>query len=252
MCDSACPAETLKFKPNSGEVIAAANAFIFRVESPSETAILRCHPCRAAIGVATLRLNATDREQRSPADVHHVAAKRNRAERCFGHTQFPGANKDNVVCDARFRKGSVDPGEPPAERKSDVIGKGQRRCSGAALSTIDRDEVRTATCRSHFRREFSPKLRLAHCRLDPNGHTSDLGQLFNKRDETVDIGKCGVGCRALARNTNRDSSNCGNLGSDLVGRKQPSETRLRPLTELDFNRPNRRCLHLFDSARKIE
>ena len=86
MCDSAGPTETLEFKPNSGEVIAAADAFVLGVESPSETAILRRNSGRTAIGVAALRLNTTNGEERGPANVHHVAAKRDRTKRRLGQT----------------------------------------------------------------------------------------------------------------------------------------------------------------------
>ena len=75
MCQSACVSNHLEVAFKGERVVANANAFVSGVQARLEPLVLRCHTGRARIGVATERLDAPNRKQKSTTDMHHVGAE---------------------------------------------------------------------------------------------------------------------------------------------------------------------------------
>ncbi len=75
VCQPACVSNHLEVAFKGKRVVANANAFVSGVQAGLEPLILRRHTGRARIRVATERLDAPDRKQKSTTDVHQVGAE---------------------------------------------------------------------------------------------------------------------------------------------------------------------------------
>src|SRR5688572_4812464 len=75
VCQSACVSNHLEVAFKSKRVVTNANAFVRGVQARLEPLILRRHTGRARIRVATERLDAPDRKQKSATDMHQIGAE---------------------------------------------------------------------------------------------------------------------------------------------------------------------------------
>jgi hypothetical protein len=133
-----------------------------------------------------------------------------------------------------------------------VIAKRQRCSSGSALATINCDEIRALSSYGHSCREFVPEFTLTNSRFNTNRKSSGLGENFNKVNKARNVTEGRMRRWALAVSPNRDSPDCRNFWRDLFAWKQAPESRLCPLAQLDFNRPNWRGLCLCDRLFQIK
>lgn len=133
-----------------------------------------------------------------------------------------------------------------------MVTKGQRRCAGATLSPINRDEVGPLTAFSHLGCEFCPELTLTNRRLQSDRNTRRPGQRFNEGDEAVHISECRVSSWALTCDASRNTSNCCDLRRHFVCRKQATKSGFCSLAQLDFNCTDWSRLNLRNRFFKIE
>ena len=103
------------------------------------------HARRAAIRVATQRLDATEREHIAAGGIAPVGAECERAHDIEGGNDLAGRADPDVLAQVQTYQGVVHQQQRLAQRCTDVIGEFQRSRAGAALAAIDDDEVRTDT-----------------------------------------------------------------------------------------------------------
>ena len=75
MCQSACVGNHLEVAFEGKSVVADPNAFVSWVQPGLKPLILRRHAGRTRVRVATERLNAPDRKQKSTTDMYQVGAE---------------------------------------------------------------------------------------------------------------------------------------------------------------------------------
>ena len=93
MRQPACVSDHLEIPLERKRVVAHSHALVSRVETRLEPTILRCHASRARVRVAAHRLDAADREQKSPADMNDVGAKRDMSCDFAARGDLAGSNQ---------------------------------------------------------------------------------------------------------------------------------------------------------------
>src|SRR5690606_3326306 len=114
----------------------------------------------------------------------------------------------------------------------------QRSRPGAALPTIDRDEVDPAVGGGHLLGEVLPEGQVTHRRLDPYGQPGLLGQHLDPVQHAVDVVELRVPRRTGAVAVRADTPDLRDLVTDLGLRQHAAETGLGALAELHLESPH--------------
>src|SRR5262249_44127770 len=107
--------------------------------------ILGRNPARATIGVAGLRLHATQRKHESARDVAPVRPPREDPRPVEARDDAAACTEAHGVAQAGTGERVVRENQALAQRRPDVIGKLERRRAGPALLAVDHDEIRANT-----------------------------------------------------------------------------------------------------------
>ena len=110
--------------------------------------------------MALLGLDAPEGEHGLAADVYQVDAHGQRDGRAWHETKLAGADKDGRLVEPMVDERAAHHRERIAKRKRDMVREHQRRRAGAALTSVDVDEVGALFGPSHLRRELTPERRL--------------------------------------------------------------------------------------------
>src|SRR5574337_440903 len=97
---------------------------------------------RAAIGVALARLDAAEREHEATRGIAPVRAKRKRTREIESGNDLAAGAQTHLVAQVQSNQRVVNEQQRLAQGRADVIGEFQRRRAGAALTTVDDDEIR--------------------------------------------------------------------------------------------------------------
>ena len=97
MCQSACVSNHLEVAFEGKRVVANSNAFVRGVQARLEPLILRRHTGRARVRVATQRLDAPDRKQKSATDMHQVGAKSKMRGDVATRRDLAGGDQSDVI-----------------------------------------------------------------------------------------------------------------------------------------------------------
>src|SRR5690242_13678864 len=99
--------------------------------------------------MALLRLDAADRQHRLARDVDHVAAERKGKSGLLGKAEPARADQDDGFVDALLSERSVHTRDGELEGKRHMIREDEWRRTRTTLTTVDRDEIRSAPRRRH-------------------------------------------------------------------------------------------------------
>src|SRR4029077_14643911 len=99
--------------------------------------------------MASLRLDAADRQQCVTADVDQVAPE-SECEQCrFRETQLAGSDENDMILESGLGKLAIYPRHGLLERQRNVVGKYKRSSACSSFSAVDRDEVDAAARFGH-------------------------------------------------------------------------------------------------------
>jgi len=234
------------------DVVEDADALELGVETADEAGVLGRHADGTMVGVALLGLDAAHCQHRLPAGVDEVRAEREGDDRVLRDAQLAGADEGEVVAESGPGEPAVDLGETDAERVGHRIGEDHRGRPGAALATVDVDEVDAAAAPGHLRHEVVPELHVADGRLDPD-RESGLGRdQLDEVQHRVDVVEGGVPAGRGTVDARLDPADLGDLRADLGAGKHSAEAGLGPLRELDLDRADRRGRHQVPQAGEVE
>src|SRR5262249_27283409 len=96
---------------------------------------------RAVIGVTGLSLNTTDCKHEAARHVTPVSAERENAGHIKAGDDPPGRAESDGAAQARTHQTIVDEDQAFPQRRPDMVDELQRRSAGAALRTVDHNEV---------------------------------------------------------------------------------------------------------------
>ena len=195
----------------------------------------------ALVGVALLGLDAADRQHRLAGDVDHVDAEREGGDGAAGQAEFARPDERHPLGEVAQGEDAVDPGEPDVERKGHTVGEDQGSGAGAALTTVDGDEVDAALPVGHRVGQLLPERQVSDRRLDADRQPGLGGQQLDPVEQRVDVVEGRVPRRADAVLALGDATDLGDLGGDLRTRQNTAEPGLGALGDLDLQRPHRRA-----------
>ena len=239
MPDATGSAELENLFSKSDNVVGQAMGLGRWIQPPHQPLRLGRHARRAMPRMTPLRLDATHRKHRLPADIDHVATQGETQHGAVGKAQLPGTDEYHILMQPPLGKLPVDPAHADLEGQRDMIAENQGSSARAALSPINSYKIDPSIGRRHQMRKVPPERNLANGRLDPHRQAAFPGQLFDKIEHLVNTAEGRMRRGTVTILTKRNPADLGNLGADLGGRKESTKTRLGSLAELDLDRTNR-------------
>jgi hypothetical protein len=99
---------------------------------------------------------------------------------------------------------------------------------------------------------FTPEIVSTDRGLDSDGQTRGSGYRLDELQQLIHVVEGRVSGRTLAGHPHGNAADRSYLGGDLRSRENTPESRLRPLTQLDLDGPNRGGGDRFDKSIQIE
>ena len=212
-----------------------------RVETPGEPLALGGDAGGAASAVATLGLDAAHGHHRLPAHADQVDAEGHGHHGVGREAELARPHERHGFVQVGLREGLVDLGEADPEGQRHVVGEGERPGAGAALPSVDGDEVGSPAGVGHMAGEFHPEAPVAHRGLDPHREPGGVGDLLDEVDEPRHAVELRMAVGAPHGHPHRHSPGLCDGRCDLGGGQDPAQTGLRPLAQLQ--------LHCLDRSR---
>src|SRR5882672_5795234 len=219
-------------------VVKSPNALGFvRHDDPSLAPwVLRRHSGWTMIGVASLRLHATEREHEATRGVAPVGAERQYPSHVEACDDTPGRTEANGVAQPGSHQTVVGEQESIAHRSPDVVDEFQRSCTGAAFGAVDHHEIRTDTGLQHGLADAHELPGVSDAKLEADRLAA--GQLAQSCDEVHHLERCGEGGmpgRRHAVHADRHAASSRDLGGYLGRGQDAAMARLGPLRKLDLD-----------------
>ena len=142
--------------------------------------------------------------------------------------------RSDVLGQAGLLEYREDPLKTDLERQGHVIGKGQRRRSGASFGPVDRDEIGTLVPLDHPPGQFIPELQLPDGTLDPHRQPRAISNPLDEIHEFIDRAELGMRVGRETVFADGDSADFGDFGCHLRSGQNPSLARLGTLGQLDL------------------
>ncbi len=174
--------------------------------------------------------------------------------RC-GEPEAARADEHHVIGDALVRRSARYTSGKPRRNGSETWSREhQRRGAGAALAAVDGDEVGSGAAGAPSERPARTRTRvLADRRLDADRQPGRRGQRLDELDERCPRRRRRVWrLGRLAVDPDGDAADRGDLRRHLRSGQHPTETGLRPLGELDLDRPHRSAVDRRRASRSSE
>src|SRR4051794_15478931 len=233
-------------------VVREALRLVARPDGSAQPAVLRRYADRALARVADLGLDAPDREHRLARDVDHVRPESEREQRGLRKPELAGSDEHDAVGHTFALERRVDAREAELPGQRHVVGEDERRRPRAALAAVDRDEVDAAVGGRHQVRQLGPEGGLANRRLDADRQPRLRGEHLDEVEQLVCVRELLVPGRRDAVLVRRDLAYLCDLLGHLGRGKQPAETGLGALAELDLEGADRRALDLAFQLAEVE
>ena len=119
-----------------------------------------------------------------------------------------------------------------------MVGKHERRRTGAAFAAVYRDKVNATTGRGHQCGQLLPETHIAHRGLGSDGQSAGIGEFCDKVEQAIDVSKLTVTVRTEAGFSFGDATDTRYLCCNLRSWQDTTQSRLCTLAQLDFDGTN--------------